>query len=155
MGSTKNHGFTLIELIITVAVIGILVAVALPSYRQYVVKSNRSAAESFMMTVANKEEQYMLGNSYYAGDVSAGSALSDLGLSLPSQVSGYYAVTVACTTTTAIGNCSAVAGAPGYTITATPSGSQASDDTKCATLTLNQQGAKTMSGTATALSDCW
>ncbi|MFZ3127492.1 MAG: prepilin-type N-terminal cleavage/methylation domain-containing protein, partial [Rhodoferax sp.] len=55
-----EHGFTLIELMITVAVIGILAAVAFPSYTQYIVRANRSAAESFMFTVANRQEQSML-----------------------------------------------------------------------------------------------
>jgi prepilin-type N-terminal cleavage/methylation domain-containing protein len=53
-------GFTLIELMITVAVVAILATVAVPSYTQYVVRANRSAVQRFMLDVANREEQFML-----------------------------------------------------------------------------------------------
>ena len=53
----KQHGFTLIELVITIAVVGILAAIALPSYQQYVIRSKRSAAQAQMMDIANREQQ--------------------------------------------------------------------------------------------------
>lgn len=61
-----QQGFSLIELMIAVAIAGILATIAYPSYTRYVTKSNRSAAESFIMTVSNKQEQYMLDARQYA-----------------------------------------------------------------------------------------
>lgn len=152
MTSSKQSGFTLMELMITVAIIGILTAIALPAYTQYVVRANRSAAQSFMFSVANKQEQYMLDARTYAGGTTA---LTDLSLTVPAEVSGKYTITVTCTMPTATGNCTGVAGAPAYVIKGEPSGIQETRDVKCAILTLNQQAVKTKSGTASAVSDCW
>ena len=152
MNTRHQRGFTLIELMITVAVIGILAAVAYPSYTQYIVRANRSAAQSFMFSVANKQEQYMLDARIYAG---GSTALADLNVTVPAEVSSKYTVTVTCTMPTAAGGCTAVAGTPAYVITGTPIGTQLSNDAKCGTLTLNQLGTKTKSGTASAVADCW
>ena len=152
MMRTQQRGFTLIELMITVAVIGILAAVAYPSYTQFIVRAKRSAAQSFMFSVTNKQEQYMLDARSYAGGATA---LTDLNLTVPADVSGNYTFTVSCTMPTAVGNCTAAAGTPAYLVTGTPIGAQATNDTKCAILTLSQTGAKTRSGTANAVTDCW
>ena len=149
MNTRHQRGFTLIELMITVAVIGILAAVAYPSYTQYIVRANRSAAQSFMYSVANKQEQYMLDARTYAG------ALSELSVTVPPEVSSKYTITVSCTMPVATGTCTAVAGTPAYVITGTPTGTQLANDTKCGTVTLNQLGTKTESGTASATTDCW
>ncbi|PPC93791.1 MAG: prepilin-type cleavage/methylation domain-containing protein [Methylotenera sp.] len=79
----RLKGFTLIELMITVAIIGILTAIALPNYQQYVIRSSRVAAQSQMMDIANREQQYLLANRVYANKAS-------LGFSLPSEVSAKY-----------------------------------------------------------------
>ena len=135
----KSHpGFTLIELMIVVAIVGIVAAIAYPSYIQYVIRSNRSAAESFSLAVANKQEQYILDARQYATSVSA------LNLTTPSEVSRNYAITITGVTTTP----------PAYTITATPNSTQSSRDSKCKILTINQAGQKTVSGTGT-VADCW
>lgn len=123
---TKQTGFTLIELMITVAVVAILASIALPSYRQYVVRANRSSVQQFMLDIANREEQYMLDARSYTATIGAGG----LNMSTPADVTGKYTVTVA----------APVANPPSFTVTATPAAGsiQAGDGT----LTLNNLGVK-------------
>lgn len=92
----KHKGVTLIELLITVAIVGILAAIAVPSYQAYVVRANRSAAQSFLMELANKQQQYLLDARTY------GSTLADLGYAqVPSEVSNFYTVTIPSSSATA------------------------------------------------------
>ena len=91
----RSRGFILIELLITVAIVGILAAVAYPSYMNYVVRSNRSAAEGFMVSVGQREEQYLLDARQYALITSNAEFSTLLNVSVPAEVSKFYAVTVA------------------------------------------------------------
>ncbi|MCY0854932.1 type IV pilin protein [Cupriavidus sp. D39] len=128
------------ELLITVVIVGILAAIAYPSYTQYVIRSNRSAAESFILAVASQQEQYSLDARQYA------TTMATLGYAtLPTEVAKNYTVTVTANN---------VAVPPSYTVTATPIGAQAASDTKCQNLTVNQAGTKGMSGTG-SVADCW
>ena len=125
-------GFTLIELMIVVAIAAILTSIAIPYYRNHVTKNNRAAAESFMLNLANKQEQYRLDARTFAISLAA------LGVtSYPPNVQQNYTVTITNATNTT------------YTITGTPIGSQLTGDTLCGTLTLDQTGAKTPA------SNCW
>lgn len=128
MNMTKHRGFTLIELMITVAVIGILAAVAFPSYVQYIVRGNRSAAQAQMMDIANRQQQFLLANRAYASKTT----LESSGYALPSAVSAKYGYDVTVGTDTV----------PSFTITFTPTGTQATDGA----LTLTSEGLKTPAG---------
>jgi len=83
----RQAGFTLIELVIVMIIVGILAAIAIPSYRQYVIKGNRRAAQAVMMDIANRERQYFIGNREFASQ-------ADLAYSLPTEVSDNYTYTV-------------------------------------------------------------
>lgn len=88
-------GFTLVELMITVGIIALLAAIAVPTYSSYVVKSNRAAAKAFMTTVANKQQQYLLDARQYGVITTNAEFSSVLGLTVPTEVSTIYNVTVA------------------------------------------------------------
>lgn len=113
-GSRKrDRGFTLIELVVTVSIVGILASMSFGSYQKYYLRTNRSAAQQFMLDVATREELYLLDARTYTANIGN----TGLGLVVPTNVSQRYAITITLT-----------AGPPqGYVVTATPSGNQLED----------------------------
>lgn len=126
------RGFTLVELMITVTIIGILAAIVYPSYQEYVLRGNRSEGMAFLNDAAARQERFLSQNNTYAD------AAAKLGYSSSSSPTGLYTLGVSATAATA------------YSLTAVPTRT----DAKCGTLSLNQAGTKGKTGTA-AVADCW
>ncbi len=146
-------GFTLIELMIVVAIMAILAAVAIPSYQQYNMRANRSAAQQLMLTIQNRQEQYILDARAYSnilGSGASGLSITGDGWTCPVSPS-----TAGCSNTHYTVSVTLVAGPPpSYTITGTPtpggfqdgSGNAAKSD-GVLTLTSGSAKARMRSGT--------
>lgn len=154
--STSNHnGFTLIELMITVVIIGILAAIAYPSYTQYVKQARRSDAITALTQLANNLEKFYSQCSAYTTDITTSGGVNcttpvagpgTLGLGANGNKSPNLHYTLSITT-----------GTPPYLITATAASGVQLQDTDCRTLTLDSTGAKTAtnSGGSTTTNICW
>lgn len=138
----KQRGFTLIELMIVVAIVAILAAIAYPSYRDFVRRSDRSSAKSAILEDAQFLERNFTTSNRYDQD-SAGNSIATASLpvrQVPREGGvAKYNITLARTAST-------------FTLTATPAGTMAGD--ACGALRLDETGRKTVTG-GMSIQDCW
>jgi type IV pilus assembly protein PilE len=118
----SSIGFTLIEMIVVVVMIGILAAIAVPNYSEYIQRGYRSAAQAYISDLASRQTQFFLDRRAYATTVAA------LNVPAPAEIVNRYNVTVV-----------ANLGPPAtFTLTATPTGTQVGD--RCGVMTIDQAG---------------
>lgn len=138
VGRRAAAGFTLVEVIIVVLIISVLAAIAYPAYQDSVVKARRNAAKACVMEATQFMERFFTTNALtYVGAPAAWT-----GCAAGTDVTNHYTVTPV------------AAGPRAFTVTATPRGLQLAKDTECGTLSINNIGVKTRSGSE-SVDYCW
>lgn len=139
-----DKGFTLIELMIVVAVIAIIAAVALPSYDDSVKRGKRTDGKGYLLDLASQQETFYAQNLSYANSITGSTQLNTSATS----TEGHYTVALA----TSPGSCVHTGTkCRTFTLTATPTFTDAS----CTTLTYTNAGVKGYTGTAGTVNECW
>ncbi|MDE2316454.1 MAG: prepilin-type N-terminal cleavage/methylation domain-containing protein [Xanthomonadaceae bacterium] len=157
---SPSLGFSLLELMIVVAIIAVLAAIAIPSYESYVVKTNRSAAEGCLSQYASYMERFYTTNLRYdetpaASGTAAGTPNPVIGTT--GATSGAPTLVLDCAGTAQTGNnyeySVPTPSATSYVIKAIPINAQLTRDTQCGTLSLDQIG--TRSSSSGTVAQCW
>ena len=133
----RKGGFTLIELMIVIMILGIIVAIAYPSYLGQLRSTRRAEAQTLLLEAQSKQERFFTENNTYANNMTA----MGYGNNNEPSENGWYNVSVTASSATT------------FTLSAAPQNDQ-TKDTECATLTMNHLGVKGESGTGTP-ADCW
>jgi type IV pilus assembly protein PilE len=132
LSTRRLHGFTLTELMIVVAIVGVLASIAVPSYRSYVVRANRADAQKALLVMAQAMERYFVANNTYlvctpSCTPSVGNAQS------PETGTAVYNITLSAATATT------------YTLTATPVATGTNKNDGC--LQIDNTGLRSWNGT--------
>lgn len=146
--ANRVTGFTLIELMITVAIIAILTVIAYPSYQQYVLKSHRVDAKTALLDLAARQERYFtLQNVYTSSPAALGYGAASFPIVVQTGNQSYYTLSVS--------QLNNAASSPAYTAQAVPTTLQQAD--ACGTYTINQLGQQNNTGLAnnTTSAQCW
>lgn len=143
----RQRGFTLVETLVVIAIIALLASIGYPGYTTYLTRTKRATAKSFMLMVADRQEQFFLDNKQYAaGLAELGYADNAVGLDNNGVVTNItnpartYLIDLSDTSATT------------FTVNAAPELAQAAQDTNCGTLTLTHTGLRGHSGAGTS---CW
>jgi type IV pilus assembly protein PilE len=142
-----QHGFSLIELMIVVAIVAIISAFAYPSYQRYVVKTKRTVAHNALLQIADRQQQFFMDNKRFAAD------LTNLGFGANPYVVGDDGSSTVAGDTQAVYSVSlSNVTATTWTATAAPLHGQLTRDSYCGSLSLTQAGTKGETG---ASDKCW
>jgi type IV pilus assembly protein PilE len=146
MMRSRERGVTLLELMAVVLIIGILASIAIPSYRTYLLRAQRTDGTSALLRVAAAQEKFYLQNNRYATNDELDDA-PPAGLGIPATEHGYYTVSTVSVDNTLDFTATAV----------TVAGGAQATDVQCVTFTINQAGTRTAldSGNAVNTNNCW
>ncbi len=141
----SRSGFSLTELLIAVAVSGILMAIAVPSYRDYVMRANRADATTALLRLASNQERFYLANNTYAGPDDLADA-PPAGLGMPGTERGFYELTIVSDDLRS-----------GYTATATAAGGGQENDDACVSFAVNERGQRSAENAEADenMDECW
>jgi type IV pilus assembly protein PilE len=137
----KTSGFTLIELMIAIVIVGVLAAIALPAYQDYIKKSRRAEAAAVLTEAAQRLEVFYSQNGRYCAASDCAAIAAVFQTTIPAGGTAYYNV-----------GASAV-GTKSYTLNAVPAGGMTGDE--CGTLTITQTGQTSVSGGTLGSAACW
>lgn len=141
----KHRGFTLIEVMIVVAILAIISAIALPSYNEQVKRGKRSDGKAFLLDLSSRQQRFHSRNVAFAHSLTEKTGLN---LAAATSPEGHYSVAI---TATPKGCSSGGERCTAFDLVATPQFA----DPSCATLTYDSRGIKGFTGTATSVDECW
>ena len=142
----SQRGVTLIELVVAMIIVGILAAVAIPSYRAYVIRSQRSDAKDSLLALATQQEKHYLQCNTYATAIADATSCPDELQGTDASKNGWYDLTIN------------AADATTFTVSATAiAGERQDQDDECQSFTVDQAGVRTAedSGGADNTDECW
>lgn len=138
--SSQHNGYTLVEILVTVAIVGVITAIALPAYQDSTLRAARAEGKSALLEVSADQERFYSANNTYSTNAQP---LANPPQAVRASRDGHYQIAVAACADGTIANC--------FVATATPQGGQTDDE--CTTLTLSNTGVRGATG-ATA-DECW